>query len=146
MSLEIFNGSFAASLWADAHGDSLVETAVTSGALDWDLKRTAWGVVFEVAFKTEAEWEQYRNTEAVRNALHTAPDAQSGVLIYRGRSLDGGRGAFPKPKPRAGSGAAALALPFELPFVESLPAFFSDSGADRRKLTSTRSLANTRLH
>lgn len=141
MSVEIFNGSFAASLWADAHGDALVETAVTSGALDWDLKRTAWGVVFEVAFRTEAEWETYKASDAVRNALHTAPDPTTGVLIYRGRSLDGGKDSPRKPKPKIGSGAAALSLPFELPFESALPAFFSNDDiitVDQRSLTRSR--------
>ena len=137
MSIEVFNGSFAASLWADAHNDALVESAVTAGAIDWDLKRTAWGVVFEVAFKTEAEWELYKLSDAVRNALQTAPEPDTGVLIYRGRSLDTGPINPRKPKPRSGSGAAALSLPIEFRLFEPLPAYFSDSIFDRRPLAGS---------
>ncbi len=135
MSIEVFNGPFAASLWADAHNDPLVETAVTFGATDWELKRTAWGVVFEVAFKTETYWELYKDSEAVRNALQTAPEPETGVLIYRGRSLDTGNHKPRKPKPKSGSGANALALPIEFRLFEPLPAYFSDAVFDRRPLT-----------
>ncbi len=138
MSLEIFNGSFAASLWADAHNDALVESAVTAGAIDWDLKRTAWGVVFEVAFKTEAEWEAYKQSEAFRNALRTAPEPETGVLIYRGRSLDSGTPNPRKPKPKSGSGANALALPFTLPFVEAQPPFFGEPLITRKHVSAAR--------
>lgn len=141
MSIEVFNGAFAARLWADAHADLLIETAVTHGASDWELKPTAWGVVFEVGFDHEAQWDIFRNSEAVRNALNTVPDPQTGILIYRGRSLDGGSASPRKPKPKAGSGANALQLPklpFDTrPFLEPLPAFFTDSGVDRRSLTSS---------
>lgn len=137
MSIEIFNGPFAARLWADSHADSLIETAVTSGAVDWQLTRTAWGVAFEVAFTSEAEWNRYRATDAVTNALKNVPDPKHGILIYRGRSLDGGTPSPRKPKPKSGSGSAALALPYDpIPRIEPLPAFFSDMLSDKR-LVST---------
>jgi len=136
MSIEVFNGSYTASLWADAHNDALVESAVTAGAIDWDLKRTAWGVVFEVAFRTEAEWELYKLSEAVRMALQTAPEPETGVLIYRGRSLDTGPISPRKPKPKVGSGANALALPTEWRIIETLPPFLSED-VFGRPLTST---------
>src|SRR5687767_5814573 len=100
MSIEIFNGPYAARLWADAHGDPLLGAAMSTGAVDWDLKRTAWGVVIEVEFRTEADWEQFKLTDAFLNALNTAPDPQGGVLIYRGRSLDSGNPTSRKPKPK----------------------------------------------
>lgn len=139
MSIEVFNGPYAASLWADAHGDTLVECAVTAGAVDWELKRTAWGVVFEVSFHNEAAWKQFAATDLVVSALRKVPEPYTGVLIYKGRSLDGGRTQPRKPKPKAGSGAMALSVPFELPFVEALPAFFSDAIVDRRLLPATMS-------
>lgn len=136
-SIEVFNGPFAARQWADTYVDSLVEAAVTAGALDWDMKRTAWGVVFEVEFKNDAEWEKYKNSEAVITALRNTPTPVTGVLIYKGRSLDGGSTSNRKPKPRIGSGSNALTMPIKLaPFLEPLPAYFTDSGVDRRRLTS----------
>lgn len=139
MSIEIFNGAYTARNWADAHSDTLVETAVTEGAIDWELKKTAWGMVLEVAFPSEAHWERFRDSESVRTILGTVPDPLQGVLIYRGRSLDGGKSAGKKPKPKIGSGSNALSLPFApLPFTEPLSAFFSDMRVDQRTLTFNR--------
>lgn len=138
-SIEIFNGPFAARLWADAHADLLIETALGNGAIDWNVTRTAWGVAFEVAFESEAEWLHYKTTDAFRTALGDVPDPKAGVLIYRGRSLDGGTLTPRKPKPKAGSGSNALSLPLE-PFstLEALPALFGDAIVDRRSLVGTR--------
>lgn len=135
-SIEIFDGMFSAHKWADTHADSLIETGIQSGALDWDLKRTAWGVVFEIEFKTEAAWEQYRNLPVVIEALKSTPNPSSGVLIYRGRSLDGGHRSPKKPKPFSGAGSNSLALPLaQMPFLEALPPLFSDTNVDTRRLT-----------
>ena len=89
MSIEVFDGSVAsgfgaASLWAENHGDALVETAVIHGALDWAWHPTSWGVVFEIAFADEEAWDAYRASLAVRTALDAVPDPVSGVLVYRG--------------------------------------------------------------
>jgi len=141
MSIEIFNGAFGAHMWADAHGDALIETALSTGAIDWELKRTAWGVVFEVAFPTEAGWQHYKLTDAFRNALQTAPDPYRGVLIYRGRSLDSGNASPRKPKPRIGSGSAALTLtPSPRDEFAVFPAWHADgtTSVDPRILTAVR--------
>lgn len=138
MSVEIFDGAFPARVWADAHQDSLAETALTNGALDWEIKRTGDSVVFEVAFATEAQWLAFRQLEPVQNALRTAPDPLAGVIIYRGRSTDLGTLAPRKPKPRIGTGSGALTLPIDvMPFLEPLPAYFTSDTADRRRLTTT---------
>ena len=135
-SIEVFDGQFSAQKWADTYGDTLSETALRSGALDWDLKRTAWGVVFEVEFKTDAEWDHFKNLPLVVEALKATPNPNSGVLIYRGRSLDGGNRNPRKPKPLSGSGSNAIALPLaSMPFLEALPPLFSDSNVDTRRLT-----------
>ncbi len=139
LSIEVLNGSYAARAWADTYGDALTEAAVTTEAIDWEIKRTAWGVVFEVAFRTELECEKFKNHGAVIEAIKGAPDPKTGVLIYRGRSADGGATDPRKPKPKSGSGSAALPLPISaMPYLETLPAFFADSVIDRRTLTSTR--------
>lgn len=137
MSIEVFNGPYAAALWADTQADALVESALTAGAIDWDFKPTAWGVAFEVAFPSEAAWEAYRLSDAFQNAMATAPESQNGILIYRGRSLDGGDGKPRKNKPKSGAGANALELPvFDDPF-RVLPAFYTDMPVDLRPLVST---------
>lgn len=138
MSIEVFNGPYAASLWADAHADLLIESALTAGALDWDVKRTAWGVAFEVAFKDEAAWDAYRESDAFRTAMATAPSPVDGVLIYRGRSLDGGSTNPRTKKPKKGSGAGALELPKAEAIFEVFPAFYSDGLTDRRQLVTSR--------
>lgn len=111
MSIEVLDGAFSASRWADAHGDSLVEAAITSGASDWAWHRHTWGVVFEVAFADEAAWDRYRALHGVEAALDAVPDPAFGLIFSRGR---GGSAGTRDPRRRpllSGSGAAALPIP-----------------------------------
>ena len=111
MSIEVFDGSSSASLWAESYGDNLVESALSFGATDWDWHRNTWGVVFEVCFPDENAWERFRASLPVQTALDAVPDPVSGLIVYRGRGGSAGRSQPRKPKPLAGSGAAALPLP-----------------------------------
>jgi hypothetical protein len=120
MSIEVFDGAFGASLWADAHGDSLVETAIYEGAVDWEWHRTTWGVIFEIAFDDEEAWERFRNALAVQAALDAVPDPVSGLIVYKGRGGSAGRGQPRRPRPLVGSGAASLPVPEEFDAVEWL--------------------------
>jgi hypothetical protein len=113
MSIEVFDGPFAASSWREAFGDNLVETAVSTGATDWNWQKTAWGIVFEVAFNDEADWERFRQTLIVQIALDAVPDPVGGLLVYRGRGGSSGSPNRRKPRPFAGAGAAALPIPVE---------------------------------
>ena len=113
MSIEVFDGPFSAASWIDAHGDSLIETAISTGALDWNWERTSWGVVFEVAFEGQDDWDRFRQTLAVQIALDAVPDPVGGLLVYRGRGGSSGTTRPRKPRPLAGAGAAALPLPVE---------------------------------
>lgn len=113
MSIEVFDGAYPAASWAESHGDALVETAISGGALDWSWQTTSWGTVFEVAFADEAAWERYLATLVVRTALDAVPNPVNGVLIYRGRGGSSGTSSPRRPRPLAGSGAAALPLPLE---------------------------------
>lgn len=113
MSIEVFDGRFPASSWIDAHGDSLVESAISTGASDWNWQRTSWGVVFEVAFADQNDWERFRQLLVVQIALDAVPDPVGGLLIYRGRGGSSGTTRPRKPRPLAGSGAAALPIPVE---------------------------------
>ncbi|MCU4183805.1 hypothetical protein K6U06_05490 [Acidiferrimicrobium sp. IK] len=113
-SIEVFDGSSSASVWAEAHGDVLMETALTSGATDWTWHRHSWGVAFEVEFPDTAAWEAYRAITAVQTSLDAVPDPLTGLIVYRGRGGGAGSPLPRKPRPMIGSGSAALPLPWEL--------------------------------
>ncbi len=49
-SIEVFDGAFPARPWKDAHSSSLIESAISNGAVDWVWHEHRWGVVLEVAF------------------------------------------------------------------------------------------------
>jgi hypothetical protein len=134
MSIEVFDGAFAASRWADAHGDSLTETALVHGAADWNWHRHSWGVIFEVSFADDAAWERFRLDLAVVTALEAVPDPVSGLIVYKGRGGSAGRAQPRRPRPLIGSGAAALPMPLTLEEeVFDFAAFRTD--LDRRSLT-----------
>jgi hypothetical protein len=111
MSIEVIDGAFAASRWADAHGDCLVESALSSGAVDWSWHRHSWGVVFEVAFSDESAWDRFRALHGVQAALDAVPDPNFGLIISRGRGGSAGTRDPRRPSLLSGSGAAALPLP-----------------------------------
>lgn len=111
-SIEVFDGSTPAATWADAHGDALMESAVTHGASDWSWHRHPWGVVFEVEFVDEEAWETYMALPVVQSALDSVPDPATGLIVYRGRGGSSGAPYPRRPKPLAGSGSAALPLPW----------------------------------
>ena len=114
-SIEVFDGaSSSAALWADAHGDSIVESAFTAGATDWHWDRHSWGTVLELEFEDELAWERFQLLPSVIAALENVPDPVSGLLLYKGRGGSAGRAQPRKPRPLIGSGAAALPLPFEI--------------------------------
>ena len=117
-SIEVLDGAYGASSWADSFGDRLVESALGYGALDWAWHRHTWGVVFEIRFHSEAQWDAWRESLAVRTALDAVPDPVSGLIVYKGRGGSSGRVQPRKPKPLRGSGAAALPLPEEWLVVE----------------------------
>ena len=111
MSIEVMDGATSASRWADAHGDSLIATALSAGAVDWSWHRQTWGVVLELLWADQADWERFRASASVQAALDAVPDPVWGLLIYRGRGGSAGARDPRKPRPLAGAGAAALPLP-----------------------------------
>ena len=108
-SIEVFSGDkLPASGWRYAYEDDLTEAAITNGALYYEWHDTEYGVIFEVLFPGDKEWESFRELPAVRAALDGVPDPVNGLLIYRGR---GGAAGGTKPrKPKPAPGAAALEL------------------------------------
>ena len=108
-SIEVFSGDrLPASGWRYAYEDDLTEAAITHGAMYYEWHDTEYGVIFEVLFRDDAQWEAFRALPAVRAALDGVPDPVNGLIIYRGR---GGAAGGRKPrKPKPAPGAAALEL------------------------------------
>ncbi len=108
-SIEVFSGDkLPASAWRYAYEDELTEAAITNGALYYEWYDSQYGVIFEVLFPSDEQWEAFRALAAVRAALDAVPDPVNGLLIYRGR---GGAAGSPKPrKPKPAPSAAALEL------------------------------------
>jgi hypothetical protein len=108
-SVEVFHGEFRASRWKESYSASLIEAAITRGAVDWSWVERPHGVVFEVCFPDNDRWESFRSLPAVRAALDAVPDPVNGLLIYPGRG--GGAGASAPRRPRPAAGAGAMELP-----------------------------------
>jgi hypothetical protein len=108
-SIEVFSGDkLPASGWRYAYEDELTEAAITNGALYYEWHDTEYGVIFEVLFPGDREWDSFRALPGVRAAIDGVPDPVNGLLIYRGR---GGAAGSTKPrKPKPAPGAAALEL------------------------------------
>lgn len=105
LTIEVVDAGVPASAWQRSHGEDLVGTAVTSGAIYWDWHETRWGVVLELVFPDDERLDAFRRVPAVLAALDAAPDPAHGLAVYRGRG--GGSGArvprVPRPQPVAGS-------------------------------------------
>ena len=111
-SIEVFHSEFqAASRWKDAYSSSLIESAISHGAIEWAWIEHAHGVVFEVCFADEAAWEAFRALPGIQAAIDAAPDPVNGVLVYRGRGGGSGARRPRRPKPTAGAGAIELPEP-----------------------------------
>lgn len=108
-SIEVFHGeALRATRWKDAYADVFAEAALTNGALSWEWHEHPHGVVFEVRFREEEQWDAFRDLPLIRTALDAVPDRAAGLLIYRGR---GGGASSRKPrKPRPSPSAAAVEL------------------------------------
>jgi hypothetical protein len=118
MSIEVLDGAFPATLWAEAHGDNLIHAALTHGAVDWRSHTLRWGVVVELGFASQEHWERFRSDPAVEAALDAVPNPTSGLLIYPGWGGSSWTRQPRRPRPLAGAGAAALPLPLEDILVE----------------------------
>jgi hypothetical protein len=113
-SIEVFSGDkLPASGWRYAYEDELTEAAITNGALYYEWHDTEYGVIFEILFPGDAEWESFYGLPAVRAALDGVPDPVDGLLIYRGRGGAAGGTKPRKPKPAPGAAALELEEPVE---------------------------------
>ncbi len=108
-SIEVFSGDkLPASGWRYAYEDDLTEAAITHGAMYYEWHDTEYGVIFEVLFRDDEQWEAFRALPAVRAALDGVPDPVNGLIIYRGRG--GAAGSRDPRKPKPAPSAAALEL------------------------------------
>lgn len=109
LTLEVFDHQWPATAWLRSWHDTLVETALSGGAVFWDDHRHAWGVVLEFCFAEEFVRDHFRDHPAVRAALDGAPDPVNGVLVYPHRG--GGAGSRVPRRPRPAPAAGAVSLP-----------------------------------
>jgi hypothetical protein len=107
--IEVFDGDVPAATWRDARQQALIESALTNGALSWEWRQHSWGVLFEVSFADEEQWEKWRDLPGTRAALDAVPDPVNGLVVYRGRGGSSGSGVPRRPRPAPG--AAAVELP-----------------------------------
>lgn len=112
-SVEVLNARTTAAMWRDSYGETLAESAVTNRALGWEWHAFGWGVVFEVRFADESQWEEWCRLPGTRAALDAVPDPLAGLLVHRGRG--GASGRFVPRRPRVSPGAASAALPEPAP-------------------------------
>lgn len=60
-SIEVFDSEVQAALrWKDSYSSTLIESAITSGAVDWSWIEHRYGVVFEVCFADDSQWDRFR--------------------------------------------------------------------------------------
>lgn len=111
LSVEVFDAETSAAIWLMSWRDSLVETALSSGAGFWDDHAHRWGVVLEFMFDDEAARDRFRQHVALLAALDAVPDALQGVLVYPHRGGGSGAREPRRPLPLDGCGAAALPVP-----------------------------------
>jgi hypothetical protein len=108
-SIEVLHGEFSAFRWQEQHDDALIEAALTNGAVDGAWHAERWGVIFEICFDNEQQWDRFRSLAGVRAVLDAVPDPVNGLLVYRGR---GGAAGRPEPRrPRPAPSAEAISLP-----------------------------------
>jgi hypothetical protein len=139
ISIEVLDAAFPASGWQRAYGDVLTGTALESGATEWRWVERPWGVVLEIAFKSEKWCERWRDVPAVRSAFDAVPDPVNGLVFHRGWGGTSGSGEPRRPRPFAGAGSAELPEPEPM---ETTDAYSRDAGT-APSASPTRTAAST---
>lgn len=111
LTIEVQDGAIPADGWRRAHGESLLEAAVTNGARDWKWHTPRWGVILELKFRDEDARDAFRQLPAVAAALDAVPDPVLGLLVYPGRGGGAGTGLPRRPRPAPVAGAAEVEEP-----------------------------------
>lgn len=96
--------------WWSAFGDAILGAAFQHGAQDFSVNFRSWGLVFDVAFHTEAHADAFRSSITVINALEQLGALRLVVSRGRGGGTAGTRSRR-RPRPLLGSGSAELPLP-----------------------------------
>jgi hypothetical protein len=110
--IEVLHGeTVSASTWQDSYSSALIESVISHGAVDWRWNEHQWGVVFEVAFSDEEQWDRFRRLPQVVAALDAVPDPVNGLLIYKGPGGGSGAPVPRRPSPLAGADAMELPIP-----------------------------------
>jgi hypothetical protein len=109
-SIEV-HGEPSAARWKAAYSSSLIESAISNGAVDWAWHEYRWGVVFEAAFHDEAQWQAFRALPSVQAALEAAPDPINGLLVHRRGDGSSEPPAPQRPPPLAAAGALPTPTP-----------------------------------
>jgi hypothetical protein len=130
-SIEVLHGEVSAFRWQEQHDSALIEAALTNGVRDGAWHADRWGVVFEVLFDTEEQWEAFRGLPVVRAALDAVPDPVNGLLIYRGRGGGAGAREPRRPVPAPGSAAVSLPEPADEPYLDLAAASGPAAGTSR---------------
>ena len=116
--LDVAGGEFRASRWQESYSAALIESAISHGAVDWSWSEHPHGVVFEVCFADDEQWQAFSGLPAVRAALDAVPDPVNGLLVYRGRGGGAGAPAPRRPRPTAGAGAVDLPEPVDAALLD----------------------------
>jgi hypothetical protein len=111
LTIEVQHGDIPADGWRRAHGELLIEAAVTNGAQNWEWHTPRWGLILELAFLDEASRDRFRELPAVIAALDAVPDPVFGLLVYPGRGGGSGAGQPRRPRPAPVAGAAEVEEP-----------------------------------
>jgi hypothetical protein len=113
IALEVLDAAFSAESWRHAWGDTITTAAMSWSGLDWEWRHRTWGLIFLVAFPSEAEYEEWRKLPAVIAALDAVPDPVNGLVFHRGWGGTSGSGEPRRGKPRAGAGGAEIPEPVQ---------------------------------
>lgn len=106
LTIEVQDGDVTADAWRRAHGELLLEAAVTNGARDWVWHTPRWGVILELEFSEELARDAFRELPAVLAALDAVPDVVFGLHVYPGRGGGSGSAVPRRPRPAPVSDAA----------------------------------------
>ena len=108
LTIEVLDADLPAAAWLRAWHDSLVQTAVSAGAVFWDDHAHSWGVVLEFTFADETARDRFRVHPTLLAAVDATPDPVNGTLVYPHRG--GGSGSRVPRRPLTSPSADAVTL------------------------------------
>jgi hypothetical protein len=144
LTIEVQHGATPADAWRRAHGEALIEAAVTNGAVHWEWHTTQWGLILELEFRDEQARNAFRELPAAIAALDAVPDPVLGLLVYPGRGGGSGAGKPRRPRPAPIAGAAEAEEPREQ-FIELAPSMHARTADGRGHLAGNEVAVHRRL-